>query len=182
MIAAPRLIRRNSMKCDPGMIKIAQHFHCLGFMRAVANIDADSFAFDQRRDQLTQRRHHSIERSRETDPLPPRPREPRRFMPLPFRRHPVTEFSRSLFTHPATVEAGSAGCQPVRLGSLLRHSMNSKIRGADLCSEGCRTSAPARRISNGRQERLPHNSRIFRNDVNCADLKWKNRVNPPARS
>ena len=131
MIAAPRLIRRNSMKCDPGMIKIAQHFHCLGFMRAVANIDADSFAFDQRRDQINQSRDHSIERSRETDPLPPRPREPRRFMPLPFRRHPVTEFSRSLFTHPATVEAGSAGCQPVRLGSLSRHSMNSKIRCAD---------------------------------------------------
>ena len=73
MIAAPRLIRRNPMKSYPRMIKITQHLHRLCFMRAVANIDADSFAFDQRRDQRTQRRHHSIERSRETDPLPPGP-------------------------------------------------------------------------------------------------------------
>src|SRR5438046_7997210 len=103
-------------------------------MRVAANIDADSFRFlsllataslstggqgesstglaiDQRRDQRTQRRHHPVERSRETDPLPPRPRQPCRFMPLPFSRHPVTQLGRSSFAHPATVEAAVSAAQ-----------------------------------------------------------------------
>ena len=124
MIAAPRFVRRNPVKCDPRVIKVTQHFHRLCFVRAVANIDADSFRFrilhgesstglaiDQRRDQRTQRRHHPVERSRETDPLPPRPRQPCRFMPLPFSRHPVTQLGRSSFTHPATVEAAVSAAQ-----------------------------------------------------------------------
>src|SRR4030095_13762006 len=124
MIAAPRFVRRNAVKGDPRVIKVTQHFHRLCFVRAVANIDADSFRFrtlhgesstglaiDQRRDQRTQRRHHPVERSRETDPLPPRPRQPCRFIPLPFSWHPVIQLGRSSFTHPATVEAAVSATQ-----------------------------------------------------------------------
>ncbi len=141
MIAAPRFVRRNPVKCDPRVIKVTQHNHRLCFVRAVANIDAGSVRFrtlhgesstglaiDQRRDQRTQRRHHPVERSRETDPLPPRPRQPCRFMPLPFSRHPVTQLGRSSFTHPATVEAAvSAAKFPV--GAAVSAAQQSSFAG-----------------------------------------------------
>ena len=141
MIAAPRFVCRNPVKCDLRVIKITQHFHRLCFVRAVPNIDADPFrvragpAIDQRRNQRTNRRHHPVERSRKTDSLSSGPRQPGRFMPLPFRRHPITELGRSLFCHVAIT---ASICSP-----------SNRARNID-----CRASAPACRISK-RQAGMP---------------------------
>src|SRR5438874_6430459 len=129
------------------MIKIPQHFHRIRFVRAVTNINANPFrvrarlAIDQRRDQSAQTRQDPIERFGKTDSLPPRPGEPRRFMPLPFRRHPVTQLGRSPFAHPATVEAAVSAAQQsisaadtaasTPLGSATRLSKRRSSTGGD---------------------------------------------------
>ena len=61
MVAAPRFVRRNAMKCDAVHRQSAQHFSHFGFMRAVTNIDANLFRFDKRFDQRAQGRQDAIE-------------------------------------------------------------------------------------------------------------------------
>jgi len=73
VIAAPRLICRNAIKRDAFHRQFPQNCARLGFVRAIAHIDADLLRFDKRLHHRAQSRQNAIERIWETDPFSPGP-------------------------------------------------------------------------------------------------------------
>src|SRR5207302_3793346 len=96
VIAAPRFVRRDTIKSDSGMIQITQNFHRFGLMRAIAYIDENGFGLEQGLHHRAESWQNTIKTARKTDRLASWPRKPGRLMRFTFRRSAVTELSRCL--------------------------------------------------------------------------------------
>ena len=71
--------------------KTIEHGARFGFVRAVADVDADRLGSEERFHHAPQRGQHAVERAGKADPFAPWPGKPGRGMQFPFRRHPIAK-------------------------------------------------------------------------------------------